>query len=447
MFRLRIAFFALAATTSSRADIVRQDPVLQRYVDAALAHNGELVARGAEVAGKAEAVREAFANFLPSVTFDVRYSRVWGGLDLGELINPAYAALNQAVGEDRFPTDLHLRLPLALDAKIRVAQPLYVPQIGSAYRLSKLAAEREARERRIARREIIATVATLYYTHARAALLAALLRQTRALLEENLQVSTSLVGAAKATNDVVLRARAELAAHDQQLRAAEQRQRAAARALAVLVGGGLERVRAPVELAVPAIPPEIKPLIVAAKRQRGELGLLGLAERATREQRVLATANDRPTLSLAFDLGVQRPNLGFSADDAYAAISLVGSWNLFAGGRDRSRVRQREHEQRAIEARRAELVDQIDADVTTAWEAAQVARQAVDTANDRISSTDAAYRILAERYAVSDVPQLEVLVAENALIEARTERIVAITDLYIRLVELDRAIASDEVSP
>ena len=45
------------------------------------------------------------------------------------------------------------------------------------------------------------------------------------------------------------------------------------------------------------------------------------------------------------------------------------------------------------------------------------------------------------------MPQLEVLVALNGLIGARTDRVVAITELYARLVELDRVIATEEVSP
>ncbi len=447
MFKKLTAFILGGYASVARADVAPPDPVLQRYVETALVRNRELTARSAEVDAKAEGIREARANYLPTVTLDARYTRLWGGLDLGELINPAYAALNEVTGQPRFPTDLQLRLPLALEAKVRVAQPLYVPQLGPAYRLSKLATQAEQAKQGIARREVVAAVKTLYYTHARAALFADLLRQTRPLLEENLEVSTTLVETSKATDDVVLRAKAELAAHDQALRVAEQGQRAAARALSVLLGGGVDDITVPAALALPEVPASPEPLVAEAKRLRGELGLLGVAAQATDEQRSLARANNLPTVSLAVDLGVQRPDFGISTDDAYAAISIVGSWNLFAGGRDRSRVLQREHEGRAIAARRAELVDQIAADVTTAWDAAQVARQAVTTADERIASTDAAYQILAQRYAANDVPQLEVLIAENALVAARTERIVAITDLHIRLVELDRAVASEEVSP
>jgi outer membrane protein TolC len=449
MFKVWTTFTILVVCGAvARADAPR-DPDLAKYVERAVSHNRELAARGAELDAKTEAIVEARAGYLPNITLDARYTKQWGALDLGELINPAYATLNQLIGEPRFPTDLQLMLPLALEAKVRVAQPLYVPALGPANRLAKLGAEAERTKTQIARREVVAAVSQTYYAYTRAAHIAELLRQTRKLLEENLAVSATLVGASKATDDVVLRARAELAAHDQRLRAVEQGQRAAARALAVLTALPVDSaLPAPRSLEVPEVPASVEPLVARARKARGEVALLDVAARATTEQRALARSAYLPNVSVALDLGFQRPDLGFETDDGYAALSVVGSWNLYAGGRDRSRVRQREHELRANRLRQDELSSQLAAEVTSAWEAAVVARAAVTTADERVASTEAAHAILARRYAANDIPQLEVLVAQNALISARSERIIAITDLYARLVELDRVIAaSPEVSP
>ncbi len=450
MFKQLTAFMivALSPGRATAAPAVPDDPVLAAYVAQAVAHSRELAARGHELAARGEAVVEARAGYLPSVTADLRYTRVTGGLDLGDLINPAYAALNQVTGTSQFPTDVSLVLPIALDAKIRIAQPIYAPALGPATHLARLAVEAERTQRQIARREIVAAIGATYYGHARAALLAELLRQTRPLLEENLAVSRALVAASRTTEDAVLRAEAQLAAHDQQLRSVDQQRRAAARALNVLVAAPVEAaVAAPAALAVPALPPDVAPLIARARRARGELGLVELTAQVADEQRALARTGYLPTVAVAIDLGVQRGDLDIGLHDTYAALSLVSSWNLFAGGRDRARVRAREHDRRAIEARGAELADRVAAEVSSAWDAAQVARAAVTAAEVRIASSQAAYDILARRYAAADAPQLEVLVAEAALIGARTDRIVAVTDLYTRLVELDRAIATEEVSP
>jgi outer membrane protein TolC len=424
------------------------DPILASYLERALARSRELAARSAEQAARAEGVAEARAGWLPQVTAEVRYTRTWNGLDLGELINPAYATLNELVGAPRFPTDVELSLPLALDAKLRVAQALYVPALRPARHLAELAVSAERVQGRIARREIVAAVSATYYAHARAAQLVELLRTTRALLEENLAVSTALVAAGRATDDVVLRARAELAAHDQRARAAEQGQRAAARALAVLLVEPLDTpMQVPRELPVPPVPAGVAPLQQAARRARGELALAEVAAAASAGQRQLAASAFLPQLVVAVDLGIQRADLGISTDDAYAAATVQASWSLLSGGRDRARVRQRDHEQRAIAARRAHLSDAVAAEVATAWDAAGVARAAVASAEERVAATEAAHAILARRYAANDVPQIEVLTAQSALITARTDRIVAVTELYLRLVELDRVTASQEIAP
>ena len=76
------------------------------------AGNHELAARALRVRQATHERAAVRAHGLPSVDLDVRYTRTFGNsLDLGELVNPAYAALNQLLGAPQFPTDLELGLP------------------------------------------------------------------------------------------------------------------------------------------------------------------------------------------------------------------------------------------------------------------------------------------------------------------------------------------------
>ena len=47
-------------------------------------------------------MREARGRLLPSLSLDARYSEQSGTLDLGDFVNPAYAALNQLTGRNDF---------------------------------------------------------------------------------------------------------------------------------------------------------------------------------------------------------------------------------------------------------------------------------------------------------------------------------------------------------
>ncbi|MEZ4367791.1 MAG: hypothetical protein R2939_16160 [Kofleriaceae bacterium] len=55
-----------------------------------------------------------------------------------------------------------------------------------------------------------------------------------------------------------------------------------------------------------------------------------------------------------------------------------------------------------------------------------------------VAAAQAAHDVVAQRYAAAAVPQLELIAARNALLSAETDRVVAINDLHLRLVELDR---------
>ena len=46
-------------------------------------------------------------------------------MNIGDFINPAYAALNQLTGTNRFPTNVDATLPLKQETKLRTTLPLF----------------------------------------------------------------------------------------------------------------------------------------------------------------------------------------------------------------------------------------------------------------------------------------------------------------------------------
>jgi len=447
----RLAAVALAATAAlapaAGADPIRpDDPTLAGYVARARDHNPELAARAIEI-DKRKADRTAVrAAYLPSLDLDVRYTRTFGNqIDLGALINPAYAALNQILGEDRFPTDIEGRLPLRLDARLRLTQPVFAPAIRAGDHLAAAGVAAGVAERAVAARDVTTGVRIAYLQHARAAMVADLLRRSRPLFEEALRVSELLAATAKATGDAVPRARAELAGFDQQLREVERLGTSAGRQLNLLIDAPIDdEVAVPAELEVPAaLPGSVDDLVATARRRRGELGVIAAGDAAHTAERELARAAYLPTLAVAIDYGLQTSSVPDFGDD-YVAVSVVASWNLFAGGRDRAKVRAAELDRAALAVRRGQLEDRVELEVRQAWTDADTAREAIASADERITGAQAAYDVVARRYEAGAVPQLELIAARTALLQAETDRIVAVTDLHLRLVELDRVAQTEE---
>lgn len=438
---------AAATAPAAPADVgaERDAPDLATYEREALANSHVLAEKQLQIEQRAEERKVARSAYFPTVDLDARYTHfLTGGLDLGELINPAYAALNQLTNSQSFPTDLELRLPLPFEAKAELRQPIFVAAIPIANRLAALGHKASQVELELARREVTAGVRTAYLGHARAVQVGALLQKTRALLEENLRVSQQLVGADKQTGDVVFRAQAELAAHDQLIRQVADAERAAARALNQLRGAPLDApVTAPAHLATPtAMPVALEELVAAARAQRTELRLLGVGRSVAAAERDLAGASRYPTLAVAADYGFQSADLTPSFDDDYATVSVVASWNVFDGFKDKSRRKAKSLELAANEVRQRQAVEQIELEVRNAYGSAEVALAAVASTAERVKSAQAVYDIVTKKYAVGALPQIEVIAARTALLQAGTDQITAATDYHLRLVELARVTES-----
>jgi outer membrane protein TolC len=74
--------------------------LLDRRVRKALAANLALAQQTAATQRAAAVVREANGRFLPSAGFNARYSEFSGVVNIGDFINPAYAALTSVGKRD-----------------------------------------------------------------------------------------------------------------------------------------------------------------------------------------------------------------------------------------------------------------------------------------------------------------------------------------------------------
>jgi OMF family outer membrane factor len=264
------------------------------------------------------------------------------------------------------------------------------------------------------------------------------------LLVENLRISQLLVDTQKATQDTVLRATAQLAAHDQKLRSAQDAVRALQRQLAVLRSDGNEPPAADAPklpdavAALPAIPDDVAALVTLAQQRRSELQGAVVQADAANAQAALVRQGRLPTVAVALDLGVQSSSYDASWDDKYAALSLVASWNIFDGGKREARATQAALARESAAFADAQTRAQIAADVRTVWDHARTARDAIATIDSRIVSERAAYELLNTRFAAGGVAQIEVLAAQTALISAQLERVLAVAELQQQMVELAR---------
>lgn len=394
-------------------------------------------------------VTRARALFLPTAGVDARYSAVSGVLDIGDLVNPAYRALNQLTGTSAFPTDLSITQPFKQDMRVRVTQPLFDASILANYSLARSLREIQHRRLGAAARDLAEGIELGYLQFASARQVAALYGSTLEVLRENLRVSERLVAAGSATPDAVSRARADLSETTQRLAEAEQQRDAAGRALNQLLHRALDH---PVEvipdsaLAFP-LAATLDEALARAHDARDELREADFGIRAARAQTRLAEASFLPSVALAVDYGFQGDRLRFSSANDFTAVSVVVQWNLFNGGRDAARRRQGRLETERAQVAREDLETRITLQVRQAYDAAIVAREAIPTAGARLEAAARTFELVRRRYDEGLAPHLEFTQARADFTNAGLNQILTRYAYAARYVELERVAALRTIEP
>ena len=424
------------------------DP-LAPYVREALAGNLELRQQRLAEGAAAERVAQSRGRFLPSLSVQARYTETSWVLDLGQLINPAYAALNRLTGTTAFPTNVSATLPYRRETMVHLEQPLLQPALAANHSLQRSLSGIESLRTAAAARRLGALVRTAYFGCASAARVVDLYRATLPVLDENVRVNERLVANGKATPDVVLRARAERATVAQQLMDAERQRDAAEEYLSFLLDRPLDTpvVLLPDSLFDEPLPATLDESLASARAHREELGQAELGVRAAQAQGRLALSSFLPSVAVAVDYGFQGQSYRFDTRNDVAIASVVLQWNLFNGGQDAARRSEAVLERDRAELRQEEASRQVALEAEQAWRAADVAWRAIATAGERLAAARRGFELVQRRYAEGVASQLEFLDARTAYTTSAVNEVLSRYEYATRRAELVRAAALGPAVP
>lgn len=442
---------ALAGTAAPFRPAAAQDStptaraVLDAFVTEALQANLGLAQQRAAERRAAAGLREANGRFLPSLGLNARYSEFSGVVNIGDFINPAYAALNQLIGEQRFPTDINATLPFRQETKLELTVPLFNDALFGARAAARAQRDLVGSGRRAAMRQLAADVQRAWLGYATAVRAVETLEATLPVLDENVRVSERLIANGQATPDVLLRARAERSELLQQLEETRRQRDAARRGVNLLRNAPddapLVLVADSSLLGTTAIDGDREALVANALRRREELAqstqLIRLADAQTR----VAQSAFLPNVALAASYGVQGSRYRFDRDHDVGLASLVLGWNLFNGAQDAARREQAQASRSEADYRRREAERAVRIDVENAFDAVRAARVALIAADDRRTSAERAFTLVQRRYAEGLATQIEFLSARAAFTSAALNQVVSRYTVAMRQVDLERAAA------
>jgi len=440
---------AVVALLAIAGPVAAQKPArLDAVVAEALRSNPSLAQSRAEERRSLAELRAARGLRLPSLSLESRYSEQNGTLNLGDFVNPAYAALNQVTGTDQFPTNLDITLPLRHESRFRVVQPVFNPVVWKNVEVARYRDEGQRWRTRGEARQLAAAAQSALLQASAAASAAAVWESSLVLVRENERVAERLVAANQATPDVAFRARAERSEVEQSLMEARDASRAAARAFNRLLDRPLDDAMEPLpadSLLGLELPSSRDSVVASALARREELREVEAGGRAARAAEGLATASLLPSLSIALDYGWQGRDLRFGADNDFAVASVVLSWNVFDGGRTQAARQRARAESDRVRAARVDAESGVRLDVEQAWDAAQVARAAISTAEDRVEAARRTFELVRRKYEEGVASQIEFVDARTSLTRAELNRVLTLYRWGIRWVDLERAAALREM--
>lgn len=440
-----IAACAIAAPLGAQAPV--PDP-LGAVVAEALENNLGLAQAGFAVVRAEAGVREARGRFFPTLALDARYSEQSGTLNLGDFVNPAYAALNRITGTAQFPTDLDITLPMRHESRLRLTQPLFDASILAGHALARHTRDGQRLERGAAARWLAAEAQSAFLEVGAARSARQTWEATLEVVTESERVAQRLVDAGRATPDQVLRARADRNEVEQRRDESRQVEDAAARAFNRILRRPLDTPveELPDSLLRFVIPVSEQEAVATALSRREELGQAEAGVHAANAGVRLASASVLPSVALAFDYGFQGPDLSFGRDDDFAVASVVLSWSLSLGGSDGARRSAAKADAERLRLRRTELEDLVRLDVRQAYDAALVALEAIGTAAARLAAARRSFELVRRRYEEGLASQVEFLDARTAYTSAELNRVATAYRYAIRYVDLERAAALRNLS-
>ncbi|RYG43037.1 MAG: TolC family protein, partial [Chitinophagaceae bacterium] len=209
---------ALAAVLCLTGTATAQSSVLDNYIDSAFAHNIVLQQKNISLERAGTALDIAKGWFLPTVSFQMGYQTAGGGRDinlpLGDLLNGAYATLNQLTGSNNFPQLNNERINFLphnfYDAKIRTTMPVYNPDI----RFNKQIAEQQIvlseYDIDIYKRQLVQNIKIAYFNYLSALKAVTIYNTALDLANEGKRVNQSLLDNGKGLPAYVLRSTAEI---------------------------------------------------------------------------------------------------------------------------------------------------------------------------------------------------------------------------------------------
>jgi outer membrane protein TolC len=349
-------------------------------------------------------------------------------------------AIVAELGDARIP----IRERVTGTVEVSITQPISgAAVIGKLVQRDRAAVTASRAQRDGLRVEIAYQAAAAYLGALQAKTLAQVARSTLQQLDADLQHAKIMVSAGTMQNVDVLRLEVERARVEQQLLQADSTALGARRALASLLAlpDGTELTLVEVDTTPPPLAWSESAAVEQARRERAELRVAKANSESAELGVSVARADYFPSISLLaiYSHAINAGSLG-SANSGYLGVAF--DWNLWDWGRRSAQMDGARALARQARLGQTAAVDQISVDARAKWQAAHTALATLEVSARGLAAATEAQRLQAARFAGGAASTIEVVDAETALANARSQDVIARYQYLVTWMALSRAVGT-----
>lgn len=393
------------------------------------------------------ALAEAKTMFLPSVSFSTTYTKASGGRTIdfptGDLLNGVYSTLNQITGTGAFPNlpneSIQLFPDNFYDAKFRTTMPLINAELMYNKRIKARQVDLQRAEVMVYKRELVKEIKTAYYQYAKAINAVKIYETSLGLVQEGKRINQTLFDNEKVNRTGVMRSTNEVARINASLISARQTKESARNYFNFLLNRPLTDS---VEIDSIGTLPEMDLLLAGDVAGREELAKLNLAQEINTNLAGLAKSYIVPKVGTFIDLGSQAFDWKFNSRSRYYFWGVSLDWDLFAFGKNNYRIKKAVAEKKSIAAQTDYIAHQLLTELKVRQNQLQSDVAQYQSARSQLRTAQTYYNDQLKLYREGVAIYIELLDAQNQLINARLDANIALFDTWISQALIERANAS-----
>jgi TolC family type I secretion outer membrane protein len=423
---LLVAGAALAAQPAAETQLSLQD-----CLNLALKQNPAVLKAQQEIRRAHGVIAEARAEALPRVTATGQYKRIDENFIESFPGNPAWPNQKQ---------------PWA--AQVEVSQVVYAGgKVTAALRAARLTDQIAALDFQRVVADTVLQVRRTFYEILLGKAQVTVREQSLRLLEQQLEDTRHRfdVGAVPRFN--VLRAEVELANAKPPLIRAQNNLRLAKESLVKLLaldtpgkGADFTTINFAGELLYQHRPWTLPEALTQALQKRPELQQAEKQVGLARENVRAAKAGYKPQIDIFGDYGIRNTTFGSEVDETLHGwtVGARATWPVFDGLLTFGRVQQARAQQAKAELDAADARRAVELEVRQAYSDYVQALELIEAQKKTVESAEESLRLAEARFRAGTGTQLDVLSAQTALTEARSNAIQALYDYNVAIATLDR---------